>query len=87
VLAKQDLFHLRQASSPFCSGYFCDGGLVNYFSELASNCNPPNLKLPSSEDYRNKPPLTLIFKKVYHGKIFYPVLLSCIFTAGILNNS
>jgi hypothetical protein len=25
---------------------------MNYFPRLASNCNPPNLGLPSSWDYR-----------------------------------
>jgi hypothetical protein len=27
---------------------FGDGGLLNYFLGLASNCSPPDLSLPSS---------------------------------------
>jgi hypothetical protein len=34
--------------SPFYSGYFRDGGLVNYLLGLDSNHNPPDLSLPSS---------------------------------------
>jgi hypothetical protein len=34
--------------SPFCSGYFRDGVLWNYWPKLALNCHPPNLNLPSS---------------------------------------
>jgi hypothetical protein len=32
----------------FYSSYFGDEGLKNYLLGLASNCNPPNLSLPSS---------------------------------------
>jgi hypothetical protein len=50
VLAKQVLYFLSHASSPFCSGYFRDGGrgLKKYLSGLALNCDPPDLSLPSS---------------------------------------
>jgi hypothetical protein len=30
ALAKQALYHLSHTSSPFFSGYFGDGGLMNY---------------------------------------------------------
>jgi hypothetical protein len=33
--------------SPFCSGYFGGGGLMNKV-ELALKCDPPDLNLPSS---------------------------------------
>jgi hypothetical protein len=41
-------------SSPFFSAYFGDGGrgLRLYLPGLALNCNPPDLSLPSSKDYR-----------------------------------
>jgi hypothetical protein len=35
------LYHLSHTSSPFCSGYFGDGGLSNYLPVLASNLDPP----------------------------------------------
>jgi hypothetical protein len=47
-LAKQVLCHLTHTSSPICSGYLGDGGLMNYLSRLALNCDPPDLTLPSS---------------------------------------
>jgi hypothetical protein len=47
VFTKQMLYHLSHTSSPFCSSYFGDGGLKNYLPQLASNCNSPNLSLPS----------------------------------------
>jgi hypothetical protein len=34
TLAKHVLYHYSQASSPFCSGYFGDGGLTNYLPEV-----------------------------------------------------
>jgi hypothetical protein len=43
--AKQALYHLNHTSSLFCSGYFGDGDLMNYFPRLASNHNPPNFSL------------------------------------------
>jgi hypothetical protein len=36
-------FHL----SSFCSGYFGDGGVVNYLLKLASNHDPPHRSLTS----------------------------------------
>jgi hypothetical protein len=36
TLAKQALYHVSHISSLFYSGYFRDGGLVNYLSLLAS---------------------------------------------------
>jgi hypothetical protein len=48
VLAKQMLYHLSHTSSPFCSGYFGDGSLMNYLPGLASNCDPPHLSFPRS---------------------------------------
>jgi hypothetical protein len=42
VFAKQALYHLSHTSSPFCSGYFEDGGLTNYLPRLASNHDPPD---------------------------------------------
>jgi hypothetical protein len=46
--AKQVLYRLSHTSSPFCSGYFGDGGLSNYLPRVASNHNSPDLGLPSS---------------------------------------
>jgi hypothetical protein len=45
MLAKQVLYCLSHTSKPFCSGYFGDGGLVNYLSGLALNHNAPDLSL------------------------------------------
>jgi hypothetical protein len=40
---------LNHTSNPFCSCYFGDGGgLSNYLPGLASNCDPPDLSIPSS---------------------------------------
>jgi hypothetical protein len=33
---------------PFCSGYFGDGDLSNYFLGLLLNCDPPDLSIPGS---------------------------------------
>jgi hypothetical protein len=44
VLAKQVLHHLSHALSPFCSGYFGDGGLTNYLTGLVLNHDPPDLR-------------------------------------------
>jgi hypothetical protein len=43
MFAKQVLYRLSQASSPFYSGYFGDGGLENYLPGLASNLGPSGL--------------------------------------------
>jgi hypothetical protein len=48
TLAKQSLYCLNHTSSPFCSGYFGDGGLENYMPRLVSNCDPPHLSLSCS---------------------------------------
>jgi hypothetical protein len=44
-------FELRAShfshTSSLCSGYFGDGGLVNYLPWLASNHDLPDLSLPS----------------------------------------
>jgi hypothetical protein len=48
ALIKQSLYYLSHTSSPFCSGYFGDGGLTNYLPGLVSNHNSPNLSLLSS---------------------------------------
>jgi hypothetical protein len=37
AFANQVLYFLSYTSSPFCSGYFGDGGLKNYLPGLASN--------------------------------------------------
>jgi hypothetical protein len=39
---------LSHTSSPFCFGYFKDGDLLNYLLGLASNHDPPYLRLPHS---------------------------------------
>jgi hypothetical protein len=44
---------LRHTSSPFCFGYFGDGGLLNYLPGLAWNLHPPDLSLPGS--WRERP--------------------------------
>jgi hypothetical protein len=48
ALAKQVLYCLRHTSSPFCSGYFGDGGLVNYLPMLALNRVLPDLRFSRS---------------------------------------
>jgi hypothetical protein len=48
MVAKQALCCLSHTCSPFCSGYFGDGGLMNYLPGLASNHHSPNLSLPSN---------------------------------------
>jgi hypothetical protein len=39
---------LSHTYSPFCSGYFGDGGLKNYLPGLASNHDPHDFSFPSS---------------------------------------
>jgi hypothetical protein len=41
MLAEQVLYYLNHTSSPFCSGYFGDGNLVNYLPGLSSNGDLP----------------------------------------------
>jgi hypothetical protein len=45
---KQELYCLSHTSSPFCSGYFGDGGLENNLPELALNLSPHDFSFPSS---------------------------------------
>jgi hypothetical protein len=45
ALAKQVLCCSSHTSSPFCSGYFGDGGLMKCLPRLASNCHPHDLSL------------------------------------------
>jgi hypothetical protein len=47
MLAKEVLYFLSYTSSPFFSGYFIDGGLINYQPNLALNCDTPD-SLPGS---------------------------------------
>jgi hypothetical protein len=47
ALAKQAIYHLSHASSPFYSVIWKQS-LVNYLPELASNSDCPDLSLPSS---------------------------------------
>jgi hypothetical protein len=51
---------LSHNSSPFCSGYFRDGNFTNYFPGLAWKCDPPDLCLTNSQDYRCEPPVSCI---------------------------
>jgi hypothetical protein len=39
---------LNHTSSPFCSGYFGDGDLINCFPGLTLNQDSPDLSLPNS---------------------------------------
>jgi hypothetical protein len=50
VSAKQALYNLSHTS-----GYFGDGGILNYLLMLALNCSPPDLSILSSEDYKCEP--------------------------------
>jgi hypothetical protein len=52
MLAKQGLYCLNHTCSPFCSGYFGDGGLENYLPGLASNWSSQVSRI----DYRCEPP-------------------------------
>jgi hypothetical protein len=47
-MQSRPLYCLSHISSPFCSGYFGDGGLVIYLPKLASDCDLPDLSLPVS---------------------------------------
>jgi hypothetical protein len=46
---------LSHISIPSYSGYFGDGGLMNYFPRLILSHDPPSLNLPSSKAYRYEP--------------------------------
>jgi hypothetical protein len=56
ILAKQVHYHWSHPSSPFCCGYFGDGGLANFLPGLPLHLHPPNVSLPSRQDYRHEPP-------------------------------
>jgi hypothetical protein len=63
MLAKKVLYRLSHISSPFCSGYFRNGGLTNYLPGLAFSPHPFNLSLPSSSritGVRNQNPGTTV---------------------------
>jgi hypothetical protein len=45
LVVKQVLYCLSHTSSPFCCGYFGDGGLENYLPGLTSNLVSPDLSL------------------------------------------
>jgi hypothetical protein len=48
LLAKQALYHLSHASSPFFALVILEMGVLqNYLPRLASNCDPADLILPS----------------------------------------
>jgi hypothetical protein len=66
---------LNHTSSPFCSGYFGDGGLKNYLPRLASNHNLPDLSLPSTWDYRCEPPVP---KKALFKSSFLKAVVRCL---------
>jgi hypothetical protein len=46
LLATLVLYHLTHTSSPFCSVYFEDGGLINYLPRLASTDDNPGISCP-----------------------------------------
>jgi hypothetical protein len=48
TLAKQVLYHLTHISSPFCSGYFRGGSLVNYLLRLVLNLHLLDLSFSGS---------------------------------------
>jgi hypothetical protein len=49
------LSQLSYNSSSFCSGYFGDRVLMNYFPGLTSNLDPPDFSLLSTYSYRCEP--------------------------------
>jgi hypothetical protein len=54
MLVKQAHYCLSSSSIPFWTGYFGDGGPVNFLPRLVSNGASPNISLPSSQDYRHE---------------------------------
>jgi hypothetical protein len=50
TLAKQALYYLSHIYSPFCSGYFGDGGL-HYWPKLTSNCDTSDLIHPPKKKF------------------------------------
>jgi hypothetical protein len=50
-------YTLSHSTSPFCVRYFLNRVSQTYLPRLTSNCNPPDLYLLSSLDYRHEPPV------------------------------
>jgi hypothetical protein len=48
---------------------------MNYLPELASNCDPPDLSLPSSKDYRSES-LVPGWKDIFNDKSCSDIMLS-----------
>jgi hypothetical protein len=55
---------LRHTFSPFCSGYFGDGGLLNYLLRLASKGDPPisASQVATIKSMSHTPPASLNFE-------------------------
>jgi hypothetical protein len=58
-------FTLSHSTSPIFVKGFSRQGLANYLLRLASNCDPPDLCLLSSWDYRHEPPASSQKKKPF----------------------
>jgi hypothetical protein len=55
TLAKQVFYHPEPHPQSIFLWLFWRWGLVNYLPGLALKHNPPNLIIPSSEDYKHEP--------------------------------